>query len=233
MKTLLVIDDEPQILIALQAYFENVGYRVITATSGVIALDVFHNHLSNNVTIDLILLDLMLPQLSGEAVCKKIREKSQVPIIMLTAKTLESEVIAGLNLGADDYVSKPFRLKELHARIEAILRRMPLVDLSPTPSYLTSIDGKLLVDISKHDVRKSGIPIYLTTLEIKLLSTLMQYPQKVFTREELIALVLGADYEGYDRTIDSHIKNIRMKLEDDTKKPQYIVTVHGIGYKFG
>jgi DNA-binding response OmpR family regulator len=233
MKTLLVIDDEPQILIALQAYFENVGYRVITATSGVIALDVFHNHLSNNVTIDLILLDLMLPQLSGEAVCKKIREKSQVPIIMLTAKTLEAEVIAGLNLGADDYVTKPFRLKELHARIEAILRRMPLVDLSPTPSYLTSIDGKLLVDISKHDVRKSGIPIYLTTLEIKLLSTLMQYPHKVFTREELIALVLGADYEGYDRTIDSHIKNIRMKLEDDTKKPQYIVTVHGIGYKFG
>lgn len=233
MKTILVIDDEPQILIALQAYFENVGYRVITATSGVIALDVFCHALTSNSPIHLILLDLMLPQLSGEIICKKIREKSQVPIIMLTAKTLETDVIAGLNLGADDYVTKPFRLKELHARVEALLRRVHSTDLSPTSTPFISIDGQLLVDVVKHDVRKSGKSIYLTALELKLLATLMQYPQKVFTREELISLVLGDDYEGYDRTIDSHIKNIRMKLEDDTKKPQYIVTVHGIGYKFG
>ncbi len=226
-RKILVVDDEESILTAIKAYLESLGYQVTTASSGHEALTLFETLMP-----DLILLDLMMPEITGEAVCKAIRARSRIPIIMLTAKAEEENIIDGLGLGADDYVTKPFRLKELAARIEAVLRRSSQ-EILPLAHALVMDEGRLVIDGMRHEVYRDGNLVALTAIEMKLLMTLAKYPTKVFTREELITIALGDDFDGYDRTIDSHIKNIRLKLEEDTKTPRYIITVHGVGYRFG
>jgi len=226
-KIVLVVDDEENIVMALQAYLTKIGYQVITANCGRTTIDLFYK-----VAPDIIVLDLMMPDMTGEEVCKNIRLKSRVPIIMLTAKVEEHHILNGLGLGADDYITKPFSLKELSARMEAVLRRTS-TDSIPLSNELAFDDGNIVVDSMRYEVRKNGKVVILTPHEFKILMTMAKYPSKVFTREELITLVMGADFNGYDRAIDNHIKNIRIKIEDDSRNPRYIITVHGIGYKFG
>ena len=226
-KTVLVVDDEANLILAIQAYLEAIGYKVLTAASGKEGMELFARHAP-----DIILLDLMMPEMSGEEMCKAIRLKSRIPIIMLTAKVEEEAIIFGLGMGADDYITKPFSLKQLSARMEAVLRRTA-VEAIPLANELAFNDGKLVVDGMRHEVRKNGQTVLLTPHEFKILMTLAKYPSKVFTREELIMLVMGEDFLGYDRAVDSHIKNILLKIEDNARNPEYISTVHGIGYKFG
>lgn len=229
-KKILIVDDEKNIVDALESYLKSLGYQIITADNGKSGLAAFAEG-----NPDLVILDLMMPQLSGEEVCKRIRQVSRVPIIMLTAKVQEGEIVDGLRMGADDYITKPFRLKELGARIEAVLRR-----ITPEESLrgdkkgdrISGADG-LVIDLLSHRVWKGQSEINLTPHEFKILSTLAKHGTKVFTREELISLVMGEDYQGFDRAVDSHIKNIRLKLEEDIKNPKYIITVHGVGYRFG
>lgn len=226
-KSILVVDDEPKILEVMTSFLESKGYTVHTAENGRKALEVFEK---NNIS--LLVLDLMLPDVSGEEVCARIRKTSRVPIIMLTAKTQEPDLLNGLQLGADDYVTKPFSLKELHARIETVLRRAS-GDLIPLTVKSSWRNGDLIVDFEKNSVTKKGHDINLTQSERKILSALIKYPGKAFTREELIDIVFGNDFDGYDRVIDTHIKNLRRKIEDNPQLPVYILTIHGLGYKFG
>ena len=226
-KNILVVDDEPKILEVVSALFESKGFTVFPADNGVKALEIFDTE-----NISLVILDLMMPDISGEDICRTIRRKSRIPVIMLTAKVEEGNIVDGLGLGADDYVKKPFGLKELYARAEAVLRRTEN-DLVPLTVRNSWRDGDLTVDFEKKEVRKSGVYITLTPSELNILSALVKYPGKVFTREELIALALGKDFDGYDRTVDSHIKNLRKKIEDAPKYPVYVLTVSGLGYKFG
>ena len=174
----------------------------------------------------------MLPDISGEEICAELRRKSRVPILMLTAKVEEEDLLKGLNLGADDYITKPFRLKELHARMEAILRRVS-DDLVPLYRRISFREGDLEIDLENHLVRKSGTEVKLTPKEFKILAALIKYPSRVFSRDDLITTALGDEFDGYDRSIDSHIKNLRQKIETDSKNPVYVLTIHGIGYKFG
>lgn len=224
---ILVVDDEKAIVEVIRAYLENAGYEVVSAFNGKDALTAFEQSAPN-----LVILDLMLPDLSGEEICLKIRKKSRVPVIMLTAKVLEEDLIKGLQLGADDYVTKPFSPRQLMARVQAVLRRAS-EEVFPLTSQLSFNGGDLIIDSLRHEVRKNGVAVVFTPNEFKILAALIKYPSKVFTRDELIALALDNDYQGNDRVIDSHIKNIRQKIENDTRSPQYILTVHGIGYKFG
>lgn len=226
-KTILAIDDEPKILEVIADFMEQKGYQVLTAQTGASALDLFEK---NNIS--LILLDLMLPDCSGETICTAIRKRSRVPIIMLTAKSEEASQLQGLDLGADDYITKPFSLKVLAARVEAVLRRgaNELVPLVPKSSWR---NGDLVLDFEKKRVLKQGIELSVTPSEYKILSVLLKYPGRVFSREELISLVFGDDFDSFDRVIDNHIKNLRQKIEDDTKSPVYILTIRGLGYKFG
>ncbi len=226
-KKVLIVDDEPKIVEAVVAYLEKSGYNPFAAYDGEKALTLF-----DNVNPDLVVLDLMLPRISGEEICKIIRRNSRVPIIMLTAKISEEEKINGLNIGADDYVTKPFSPRELMARINSLLRRAD-EGVSPLFHIMSWNDNDLQIDLNSYTVKKSGVSVNLTRIEFKLLCTLIKYPKKIFTREELIDIVLGADYDGFERTIDSHIKNLRSKIEDDTTNPRYILTVRGVGYKFG
>ncbi len=226
-KNILVVDDEPKILEVISALLESKGFHVFPAENGGKALEIFDRE---NIT--LVVLDLMLPDISGEEVCKAIRRKSRVPILMLTARAEENDLLYGLEIGADDYITKPFSLKELYARMEAILRRTQN-DLMPLNVRNSFHDGDFIVDFEKNNFQKSGHAVSLTPNEIKILSALIKYPGKVFTREELIGIALGSEFEGYDRAIDSHVKNLRQKIEDDPKKPVYVLTVHGLGYKFG
>ncbi len=225
-KSILVVDDEPKILEVVAALLESKGFRVFLADNGQAALDLFSRQ---NIT--LVILDLMMPGLSGEEVCAQIRKKSRVPVIMLTAKAEEEDVVKGLGLGADDYITKPFGLQELYARVEAVLRRTG-DDLVPLTVRNSWHNGDLVIDFEKGILLKKDNNFTLTPSELKILSALIKFPGKVFTREELIVIALGNDFDGYDRAIDSHIKNIRQKIEDDPKNPVYILTVHGIGYKF-
>lgn len=226
-KTILAVDDEPKILEVITSFLESRGYHVLPAQNGAEALGIFEK---NNVS--LVLLDLMLPDISGEEVCSAIRKKSRVPIIMLTAKSGEDSHLRGLELGADDYITKPFNLKLLTAHVEALLRRAS-DDLVPLTVKNSWRSGDLVVDFGKNTVTKKGIELTLTPSEHKMLSALIKYPGKVFTREELIGLIFTDDFDGYDRVIDNHIKNLRQKIEDDTKNPVYVLTVRGLGYKFG
>ena len=174
----------------------------------------------------------MLPKISGEEICTTIRATSDVPIIMLTAKVEEDSKIEGLSIGADDYVTKPFSPRELVSRVKALLRRS-YRDSSTLAEILIFNNGDLEVDIDKMIIRKKGEIIYLTSNEFKVLVSLLTSPGQVFSREQLIELAFRYDYDGFDRTIDTHIKNIRQKIEDNPKKPSYIITVYGVGYKFG
>ena len=226
-QTVLIVDDEKGIVEVVRDYLLNAGFHVLEAYNGRDALALF-----DQMAPDLVVLDLMLPDITGEEVCRMIRRKSRVPIIMLTAKVAEAELLKGFNLGADDYVTKPFSPRQLLARVQAILRRVS--DEAYTLSDQLSFNhGDLVIDSLRHEVRKAGETVALTPIEFKILASLGKYPTKVFTREELISLALEDDYQGNDRVIDSHIKNIRQKIEDDTRDPRYIQTVHGVGYKFG
>lgn len=226
-KNILIVDDEEMIREAVSSYLEKKGFHIYTAENGAQALQIFEKD-----AISFVILDLMLPDLSGEEICAKIRKRSRVPIIMLTAKTMEEDILNGLQIGADDYITKPFSLKELYARIEVILRRIS-DDLRPLASRFQWNSGDLEVDFEKKTVRKQGVLISLTPIEWKIFSAFLKYPQKVFTREELISLSFDMEYDGYDRVIDTHIKNLRKKIEDDPKNSVYIRTVYGIGYQFG
>ncbi len=224
-KKILVVDDEKKIVEVIKSYLEHSGYEVYTAYAGEQALQIFER-----VEPSLIILDLMLPDISGEDICRKIRRESRVPIIMLTAKVEEEDILKGLDIGADDYITKPFSPKQLIARVMAILRR---ASDNSIPNTLSFDQNDLVIDDLKHEVRKQGTIINLTPKEYRILLTLTKYPQKTFTRDELIHMALGDDFEGFDRTVDTHIKNIRQKIESDPRSPSYILTVHGIGYRFG
>lgn len=226
-RTVLVVDDEPKISEVVASYLESRGYRVLTAETGSEALDAFDRE-----NVALVVLDLMLPDISGEEVCRRLRNTSRVPVIMLTAKSDEASLLEGLGIGADDYVTKPFSLKALAARIEAVLRRAG-GDILPLSVRASFRGGDLMVDFEKNLVRKAGREVALTPSEMKILSALIKYPGKAFTRDELVELALGSEFGGYDRAIDSHIKNLRQKIEDDPRSPVYVLTIHGTGYKFG
>ncbi len=220
-KTILVVDDDESLVELLKKYLEKDGYHVLTAYDGKAALNLYRLR-----EVDLIVLDLMLPKVKGLNVCRSIRSESQVPIIMLTAKSDEEDRIKGLDLGADDYVTKPFSPGELLARIRAALRR------TEEKNQTEITIGNLTVNYETHKVFLEDEPVDLTPTEFKILSTLANQPRRVFSRPDLIHAALGYGYEGFERTIDVHIKNIRKKIEPDHKNPTYITTVHGIGYKF-
>lgn len=226
-KNILIVDDEQKILEVIASFLESQNYQVFQAENGAKAFEIFEKE-----NISLIILDLMLPDLSGEEICKKIRRTSRVPIIMLTAKVEESDVLEGLEIGADDYITKPFSLKELIARVKAVLRR---TSEEPVPLFNKNSynGGDLILDFGKDLVLKDQIPVYLTPTEFNILTTLIKFPGKVFTREELIEFALGSGFEGFDRAVDSHIKNLRQKIEDNPRSPKYVLTIHGKGYKFG
>ena len=223
---ILVVDDEAKIVEVVKSYLENSGYAVCEAYNGKEALEKFEKE--NPI---LVILDLMLPDITGEEICKILRKRSRVPIIMLTAKVEEEDILKGLNMGADDYVTKPFSPRQLVARVEAVLRRANDA-LIPLSRIISFNNGDLVIDTLKYEVKKGGEVVNLTPNEYKLLLTMVKYPDKAFTRDELICMALGDDFDGYDRTIDTHIKNIRQKIETDPKNPKYILTVHGIGYRF-
>lgn len=226
-KKILVVEDEPKIAEAITAYLEKEGYSIYIASNGMDALKLFESKHP-----DMIILDLMLPLISGEEICKTIRKKSRIPIIMLTAKANEDNKIDGLSIGADDYITKPFSPRELVARVISLFRRCKSDDSNFT-NIISLNNNDLIIDFDMYIVKKQGIPVNLTPNEFKLFSTLARYPNKTFTREELINIAFGDDFDGYDRTIDSHIKNLRSKIEGDTSNPIYIITVRGIGYRFG
>ena len=226
-KTILIVDDENMMREAVASYLEKQGYHVLQAETGTQALSLLEKE-----TVSFVILDLMLPDISGEEICSRIRRQSRIPIIMLTAKTMEDDMLNGLNLGADDYITKPFSLKNLYARIQAEWRRSDH-DLKPLAEKFSWNAGDLVIDYNRKEVLKKGETISLTPIEWKILSAFTRYPQKVFTRDELIASAFDTDFSGYDRVIDTHIKNLRKKIEDDPKNPIYLCTVHGIGYKFG
>lgn len=222
---ILIVDDEINLLKVVKDYLLIECYEVYTAERGNKAMELFHD-----INPDFIILDLMLPDMSGEEICKEIRKESNVPILMLTAKSDEEDKVYGLTIGADDYLTKPFSPRELIGRVRAILRRTK-GNLSLT-DVLEYNSKDLIIDISKHVVKKGGEDVSLTPNEFKVLSVLAQNPHKVFSRNQLVSLAFGYDFEGYDRTVDTHIKNIRQKIEDNVKESKYIITVYGIGYKF-
>lgn len=223
-RRILLVEDEKTIREAVAAYLEREGYWVTAAADGQEALDAFPKH-----RFDLVVLDLMLPIVSGEQVCRTIRNTSDVPIIMLTAKGEVEDRIIGLELGADDYLVKPFSPRELVARVRALLRRAH-AESEPQREILTF--GDLVIDVAGHKVMVKGEEADLTASEFKLLTTLSRYPGRVYSRMELVEKVLGYDFEGYERTIDSHVKNLRAKIGDDPRDPTWIYTVHGVGYRF-
>jgi DNA-binding response OmpR family regulator len=220
---ILIVDDEVKILDIVKSYLENSGYRTLTAVNGRDAL-----RLLSNETVSLVLLDLMLPDISGEEICKKVRAVSDIPVIMMTAKIEEEHIIHGLNIGADDYITKPFSPRQLVARVAAVLRRSE--DAGPVGRVYSF--GALTVDTANRQVSKNGAPVGLTANEYKILSLLISRPQKIFTRDEILTAVKTDDYDAFDRTIDVHVKNLRQKIEDDPKMPVYILTVYGMGYRF-
>lgn len=223
-RRILLVEDEKNIRDAVAAYLERAGYWVTPAADGQEAVDAFSLH-----QFDLVILDLMLPRLPGEKVCRIIRDTSDVPIIMLTAKGEVEDRIVGLELGADDYLIKPFSPRELVARVRALLRRAH-IDSKPQREVLDF--GGLTIDLNGHKVLVNDEEVDLTASEFKLLTTLSRYPGRVYSRMELVEKVLGYDFEGYERTIDSHVKNLRAKIGDDPRNPRWIYTVHGVGYRF-
>ena len=224
-KQILLVDDEVKITQVLSAYLEKEGYQSIVAHDGKTALELFQLH-----PISLILLDLMLPDIPGEKLCEQIRAQYRIPIIMLTAKSQEQDILDGLEVGADDYLTKPFSPRVVVAKVGAVLRRAESDELLSVPvSYR---DGYLVIDFNNKTVLKEGTPIHLTPTEYQILRTLAKAPKRIFTREQLILFALGDDYDGYNRSIDTYIKSLRSKIEPDRHDPAFIVTVHGVGYQF-
>jgi DNA-binding response OmpR family regulator len=219
----LVVDDEEKIVKIIKLYLEKEGFTVYVAYNGKTAYDLFLS-----TPLDLIILDLMLPDIDGETLCEMIRKSSSIPMMMLTAKVDEASIIHGLNIGADDYVIKPFSPKQLLARVHAILRRVKKDDES---KVLRFNHNDLVIVPNTYEVWFKGDKVEFTPIEFKLLLAFTLNPKRIWTREDLITEVYGHDFDGYDRAIDSHIKNIRKKM--DTNPPTFIKTVHGVGYKFG
>jgi len=226
LQHVLVVDDEPKITEVVESYLRKAGFAPLTAAGGIEALQLFEK-----VRPALVILDLMLPDLSGEEVCRRLRARSRVPIIMLTAKVGDSDAVKGLGLGADDYITKPFSPRQLIARVQAVLRRSADTG-SPTARVLSFSDDDLLIDDAAVTVYKAGTPVGITPREFRLLRLLAGNPGRVFSREELVSRAFGDEFDGSDRTIDAHVKNLRQKIETDPKVPRYIHTVHGIGYRF-
>lgn len=225
MNNILVIEDEEKVSDVLKAYLEKEGYKVYSTTKGLHGIELFKEKEFN-----LVILDLMLPDISGEEVCKIIRETSDVYIFMLTAKGTLTDRIDGLNIGADEYLVKPFSPRELTARVNALFRRL---NVSSNSLVLSFDNGKLIIDYEKRMVKLNGDEVSFTPNEFDILYTLAINKGIVLTREQLIDKIFGIDFDGFDRTIDVHIKNIRKKLEEDTRNPRYIITVMRVGYKFG
>jgi DNA-binding response OmpR family regulator len=224
-KKIVVVDDDPSVQEVVRAYLEKDGYLVYVAGTAADGLST-----AERVKPGLVVLDLMLPDRSGEDVCREIRARSDVPILMLTAKASEDERVTGLAIGADDYLTKPFSPRELVGRVRAILRRtqggeQPLVEV------LSFDGGALVIDTVQHEVRRDGTTVELTPNEYKLLQTLARYPGRAYSRFELINHVQGYEYEGYERTIDAHVKNLRKKIEPEPRNPRYVETVFGVGYR--
>lgn len=225
MKTVLIVDDEPKIREVVASYLRKEGYLTIEAGSGSEALE-----LVEKGKLDFIILDLMLPDISGEEVCRRVRRFSPVPVLMLTAKSSGTSKINGLSLGADDYLVKPFDPNELTARVRAILRRSGGDTL--LADRISFHEDRLVLDIPGQKVYVEGTEVNLTPNEYKLLLVMARHPQRVFSRTELVEKVLGFDYEGDERTIDQHVKNLRQKIERDPREPFFLVTVFGKGYRF-
>jgi len=226
MKTILVVEDDRKIAKVVKVYLEGEGFRVFTAEKGKEALDI-----ALKEPLSLVILDLMLPDMSGEEICQELKEIGDFPVIMLTAKSSEEERVAGFALGADDYVVKPFSPRELMARVRAVMKRSQKQDISDK-GPISFNKGKLSIDSRSYEVRNNDLLITLTPTEFKILSVLAGSPGRVFTRGELVDGALGYQFEGYERSIDAHIKNIRQKIEDDPRSPLFITTVYGVGYKF-
>ena len=222
-QTILVVEDEAKIADVLKSYLEREGFLVATANDGDEALSLFAS-----LSPALVLLDLMIPKRSGEEVCREIRARGNTPVIMLTAKTEEHSILGGLAIGADDYVTKPFSPRQVVARVHAVLRRAGTAQAD----VLRFGGDWLIIDTIARTVLCEGAPVTLTPSEYSILLALASHPGKTFTRDELIQLALKDDFEGYDRVIDTHIKNLRQKIEPDAKLPRYLVTVHGVGYRF-
>ena len=221
--TVLVVEDEPKITELLELYLERDGYQVTIASNGASALEMFRRQAP-----DLVLLDINLPEVDGLEVCRQLRRESSVPVIMLTARDEEADKLVGLELGADDYVTKPFSPREVVARVRAVLRR-----ISPAQLPQEAIRaGELFLDPARHEARRSGDPLDLTPTEFRLLEVLMRNPGRVYSRLQLLDLVQGEAFEGYERTVDAHVKNLRQKIEADPQHPTHVLTVYGIGYKF-
>jgi len=220
---ILVVDDEKKLVSLIEAYLEKEGYQVTTAFDGQSALEVWGREAP-----DLIVLDILLPQLDGYDFCRRIRQKADTPIIMLSAKSEETDKLIGLELGADDYMTKPFSLRELTARIKAILRR----DSRRSESEETITRGPLTIWPAMHRVELAESKIELTATEFKLLEAMARNPGQVFTRQRLMELAQGDMFEAYERTVDAHIKNIRKKLREKEDGGDFIETVHGVGYRF-
>jgi two-component system, OmpR family, alkaline phosphatase synthesis response regulator PhoP len=223
MRTILVVDDEPKIVQLARDYLEHAGFVVVTAHDGKAALNS-----ARGKRPDLIILDLGLPELDGLDVARALRAESNVPIVMLTGRSEESDKLVGLELGADDYVTKPFSPKELVARVRAVLRRLERPKLS---SELITV-GDVRLDVPRMRVTRSDHAVDLTPTEFELLATLAREPGRVFTRSQLLDAVHGVAFESYERAIDAHVKNIRRKLEIDPSSPRYVLTVYGVGYRF-
>ena len=222
----LVVEDDPGITHVIRLYLEQDGHQVATAADGSAGLK-----LARQSDPDLIVLDLMLPRLDGMEICRALRQESDVPIIMVTARVSEADRLAGLDLGADDYVLKPFSPRELAARVRAVLRRTA----RPSASHgLSSIEyGEICIDLARRTVAVGPNKPSLTPTEFRLLTTLAAEPGRAFTRDQIIDRVLGYDFEGFDRTVDVHVANLRRKVEPHVGRPRYIQTVHGVGYRFG
>jgi two-component system alkaline phosphatase synthesis response regulator PhoP len=220
----LVVEDETALARVLRDYLERAGYRVETAHDGSSAVSLFQH-----ARPDLVLLDLNLPGMDGLDVARTMRRERDVPIIMVTARVEETDRLIGLELGADDYVTKPFSPREVVARVRAVLRRAQ--GETQQPEILRAAD--IEIDLTRHRVAVAGKGLDLTPMEFDLLTTLARYPGRVFRRMELLEATQGDAYDGYERTVDAHIKNLRAKIEPDPKRPRYIQTVYGIGYRFG
>ena len=223
MKTVLVVDDEPKIVQLARDYLEHAGFAVVTAADGRSALDEVRRRRP-----DLMVLDLGLPRLDGLDVTREIRRESNLPIVMLTARDDEVDKLVGLELGADDYLTKPFSPRELVARVKAVLRR---TERATGPGDVVRA-GDLSLDVPRMRAELAGRPVDLTPTEFQLLATLAAQPGRIFTRSQLLDAVHGVAFESYERAIDTHVKNIRRKLEPDPREPRYVLTVYGVGYRF-
>ena len=219
---ILIVEDEKKISDIVKSYLERDGFDVTVAATGAAALSEIKNR------FDLVILDLKLPDIDGETICKSIREISDMPVIMLTAKSAEDDRVKGLCIGADDYVIKPFSVRELIARVQAHLRRSK----KDAKKELFFNKGVLVIDTLAQEVKKNGTVVPLTGTEFRILLSLAERPNIIFSRLQLINIVQGFDFEGFDRVVDVHVKNLRHKIEDNPQTPSFIKTVYGMGYKF-